>query len=216
MYTDTTTPDGYTVNTDGVWTVNGVVQVQGTNSNIHDVGAVNVASAATTNGAVTDGKSWPQMTFDATLIKAMREVDGLNVFPERVQSAPGYPGQDSYGSAYAIQRNGKTITFGTFTSTNSVAGYKGPVSAFFGNFPEQGMEMNAFFDNTGYESPAAPRLPMSSTGNSDIAFGLPQGSYQMGWGYVEINNMSARVQILLTKGEDGKYYIYPDSPMLVN
>lgn len=28
MLTDTTTPDGYTVNADGCWTVNGVVQVQ--------------------------------------------------------------------------------------------------------------------------------------------------------------------------------------------
>lgn len=28
MLTDTTTPDGYTVNEDGCWTVNGVVQIQ--------------------------------------------------------------------------------------------------------------------------------------------------------------------------------------------
>mgnify|MGYP000107518430 FL=1 len=28
MYANTTTPDGYTVNTDGAWTVNGVVQTK--------------------------------------------------------------------------------------------------------------------------------------------------------------------------------------------
>lgn len=78
------------------------------------------------------------------------------------------------------------------------------------------MELNAFYDNTGYVSLAAGRQPMGTTGDSDTAFGLPQGSYRMGWGEVEINNMGARFQILLTQGEDGKYYIYPDSPMLVN
>ena len=78
------------------------------------------------------------------------------------------------------------------------------------------MELNAFYDNTGYASLAAGRQPMGSTGNSDVIFGLPQGSYRMGWGEVEVNNMSARFQILLTEGEDGKYYIYPDSPMHVN
>ena len=32
MYSNTTTPDGYTVNADGAWTVNGVVQEQNTNT----------------------------------------------------------------------------------------------------------------------------------------------------------------------------------------
>ena len=183
MLANTTTPDGCTVNADGAWTENGVVQTQGTNSDLHDVGAVNVADAAATSGAVTDGNSWAKMTFDGDLIRAMREVNSLNyLFPDRVQAAPGYPGQEMNGPTYAIQRNGKTITFGTVTSTNSVAGYKGPVSAFFANFPAQGMELNAFYDNTGYVSLSAGRQPMGSTGDSDIAFGLPQGSYRMGWG----------------------------------
>lgn len=34
MYSDTTTPDGYTVNADGAWTVNGVVQEQNTNASV--------------------------------------------------------------------------------------------------------------------------------------------------------------------------------------
>ncbi len=217
MLANTTTPDGYTVNADGAWTENGVVQTVGTNSDLHDVGAVNVADAASTNGAVTDGNSWAKMTFDGDLIRAMREVNSLNyLFPDRVQAAPGYPGQEMNGPTYAIQRNGKTITFGTFASTNSVADYKGPVNAFFGNFPEQGMELNAFYDNTGYVSLSAGRQPMGSTGNLDNVFGLPQGSYRMGWGYVKINDISASFHILLTEGEDGKYYIYPDSQMHVN
>ena len=90
MLANTTTPDGYTVNADGAWTENGVVQTVGTNSDLHDVGAVNVADAASTNGTVTDGNSWAKMTFDGELIRAMREVNSLNyLFPDRVQTAPG-------------------------------------------------------------------------------------------------------------------------------
>ena len=58
------------------------------------------------------------------------------------------------------------------------------------------MELNAFYDNTGYVSLSAGRQPMGSTGNLDNVFGLPQGSYRMGWGYVKINDMSARFHIL--------------------
>lgn len=36
MLANTITPDGYTVNADGAWTENGVVQTQGTNSKLYD------------------------------------------------------------------------------------------------------------------------------------------------------------------------------------
>lgn len=215
MLTDTTAALGYNaVNQDGAMAPFDKVLIQPVY-----VGNVNVIDPASIAGVVTDGKSWPQMTFDETLIKAMREVNGADLFPERTESAPGYPGQDMDGPAYAIQRNGKTITFGT-NASNVAGGYKGPVSAFFDNFPEQGMELYAFFDNTGYGNPAWKGMGMpyvsASTGSSDTTFGLPQGSYRMAWGRVEINNKGANFQILLTEGEPGKYYIYPDSPMHVN
>jgi hypothetical protein len=96
---------------------------------------------------------------------------------------------------------------------NQVVSYFGPVSAFFDNFPEQGIELNAFYDNTGYENPAWRRQVAATTGNSDTVFNLPQGSYRMGYGRVGKNVI---FQILLTAGNDGKWYIYPDSPMNTN
>lgn len=48
MLANTTTPDGYTVNADRAWTVNGVVQTQGA--------AVNTGSAAT--GGVNHGEGY--------------------------------------------------------------------------------------------------------------------------------------------------------------
>lgn len=226
MLSNTITPDGCTVNADGAWTVNGVVQVQATNSDIHDVGMENMVSAASTAGAVTDGKSWPQITFDETLLRASSERNGLNLLPSRTQTEPLYPYQDDYGPVCSLNYKGKTITFGTSTTSNTVGEYFGPVSAFFNNFPEQGMELNAFYDNTGYDLYTG-RQPRGSSGQSDAHFKLPQGSYRMAWGTVDVNayagiDEAARLltyrdfQILLTAGEDGKWYIYPDSPMHVN
>ncbi len=213
MLANTVTPDGYTVNTDGTWTENGVVQTQLTNSNLHEVGAVNGTNATATNGAIMDGKSWPQMAFDETLWRAATEWP--NGF-ELLQGDKTVIGQHALGLTYAMQYNGQTISINNSTASNTVAGYYGPVSAFFSNFPEQGMELNAFYDNTGYESFAWGRKPHGTTGNSDQIFGLPQGSYRMGAGSVGQKPTWRNFSILLTAGTNGNYYIFPDSPMYVN
>ena len=120
--------------------------------------------------------------------------------------------QGHFGPVYSAQYNGKKISINTYAEQNKVIGYLGiRVGAFFNNFPEQGIELNAFYDNTGYVSLSAGRQPQASTGNLDAVFKLPQGSYRMGWGYVKSADL--RFQILLTPGEDGKWYIFPDSPM---
>ena len=160
---------------------------------------------------VTDGRSWPQITFDETLLKAY-ENNGLSLLTNLTPTEPKRD-EGSFGPVYAMQSNGKTISVDTSTDYSRAVGYFGPVGAFFNNFPEQGMELNAFYDNTGYENPAWRRQPAATTGNSDLVFSLPQGSYRMGYGRV---GQSLVFQILLTAGSDGKWYIYPDSPMHTN
>lgn len=216
MLVNTTTPDGCTVNADGAWTQNGVVQTQGTNSDLHDVALAGNTNAVSTTGVVTDGRSWPQITFDETLLKA-NTVNGLDLLPNRTQVEAQYGGQDRFGPVYSMPSKGRTITFGTDTRGNGACAYFGPVGGVFNNFPEQGMELNAFYDNTGYEDPAWRRKPAATTGSSDTIFGLPQGSYRMGYGSVSKGANSELIfQILLTAGDDGKWYIYPDSPMHAN
>ena len=211
MLANTTTPDGHIVNADGAWVENGVVQSVGADSRLHDVGAAGSVNAAT-SGAVMDGKSWPQMTFDETLLRACNEINGVDLLPNnRTQIEPENSNQGHFGPVYSAQYNGKKISINTYAEQNKVIGYLGPVGAFFNNFPEQGIELNAFYDNTGYVSLSAGRQPQASTGNLDAVFKLPQGSYRMGWGYVKSADL--RFQILLTPGEDGKWYIFPDSPM---
>ncbi len=214
MLANTTTPDGYTVNADGAWTQNGVVQTQGTNSDLHDVALAGNTNAVSATGVVMDGKSWPQITFDETLLRA-HQVNGLDLLPNRTQVAPQHGIDDYFGPVCSMQYKGQTIVFSTDTQGNGVGAYYGPVSAFFDNFPEQGIELNAFYDNTGYDSLAWRRQPAATTGSSDTIFGLPQGSYRMGCGSVAYgtNREQISFQILLTAGADGKWYIYPDSPM---
>ncbi|RKI99557.1 hypothetical protein D7X87_24800 [bacterium D16-54] len=214
MLTNTTTPDGYTVNADGAWTQNGVVQTQGTNSDLHDVALAGNTNTVSATGAVMDGNSWAKITFDETLLRA-RDINGLSVLANLTPAEPGYPGQDYYGPTYSMPSKGKTITLSISTNYNQALGYFGPVSAFFDNFPEQGMELNAFYDNTGYESLAWRRQPAATTGR---IFGLPQGSYRMGCGSVAYgtNREQVSFRILLTAGDNGKWYIYPDSPMQAN
>lgn len=234
---DTITPDGYTVNPDGEWVVDGVVQTK--NSSQIEYGLIrNGVDVISTAGAVTDGKSWPQITFDETLLIASETVNGLDLLPQnRTQIAPGDFGEDAFGPVYSMQYKGKTVTFATSTQSNCAGGYRGPVSALFTNFPEQGMELNAFYDNTNYESLAWERQPYGTTGSSDQVFKLPQASYRMGAGTIILkernklaqgrtarNNVpeadylssTMNFQILLTAGEDGKWYIYPDSPVHTN
>jgi len=88
----------------------------------------------------------------------------------------------------------------------------GIASQMLNGLPEQGIELNAFYDNTGYESLSAGRSLMASTGDSDSSFGLATGTYRMGWG----NAGKRHFEIVLTQGEDGNWYIYPDSQMYMN
>lgn len=131
-----------------------------------------------------DGKSWPQITIDETLYRAANTRNGLDLLPERTQTEPVYPRQDMFGPVYSMQYKGKTITFSTDVESNCVSDYFGPVSVFFNNFPEQGMEQRAFYDNTGYESPASGRHVVASSGMLDSVFRLPMASYRVGDGYL--------------------------------
>ena len=221
-YENTTTPDGYTVNADGAWTEDGVVQIQITHSNLHDVGMANIVGADMISGAVTDGKNWPQMTFDETLDICLGTT-GEVLFPGGMTKVDqGYFSQGYWGPTYTTQYKGQALNvlYSKYSDPNTICGYFGKVSAFFDNFPEQGMELNAFYDNTGYESLAWGRLAHGTTGDSDQIFGLPQGSYRMGAGSIE-EKFNYRgflyigFSILLSQGTDGKYYIFPDSLMEV-
>ena len=205
-----TTVDGSAVNTDGAWVENGVVQTRQVALDLGDeVLAAQTATQTNTvaGSPVMDGKSIEQIVLNTELANMISTNGSLDLFPVKTKIADG-----SFGPTVTADYKGKPITIETSTKYNRSLAFIGVVDQVFNNVPSVGIEMNAFYDNTGYETNATRRKAMASTGRSDEIFGLPGGSYRMAWGDVGERHF----EILLTAGEDGKWYIYPDSKVFLN
>ena len=208
LITNATTPDGYTVNADGAWVVDGVVQKRAVMLDLGDdvLAAQTATQTNTTGNPVTDGKSIEKIVLNEEIV-GMMGAGGVDRLPNKTEI-----GRDIIGPIYNVNYNGVTLRVETDTRENWVSSFYGPAKAIFNHFPESGIEMNAFYDSTGCESNATRRQPMASTGRSDSIFGLPGGSYRMAWGDVG----ETGIMVLLTAGNDGQWYIYPDSPVFIN
>ena len=209
LATNTTTPDGYTVNADGAWVQDGVVQKRQV---MLDLGDEVLAAQTTTQtntaagNPVMDGKSIEKIVVNPEIM-GMMGAGGVDRLPNKTEI-----GQGIWGPTYNVDYNGVTLRVETDTRENWVSSFYGPVGTIFNNIPATGIELNAFYDSCGYESKATGRRIMASTGPSDEIFGLTSGSYRMAWGSVD----KQAFMIILTAGNDGKWYIYPDSPMVLN
>ena len=208
LITNTTTPDGYTVNADGAWVQDGVVQKRQVMLDLGDeVLTTQTATQTntTTGNPVMDGKSIEQITLNQEIV-GMMGANGMDKLPNMTEISKGW------SNTYTVDYNGVTLRVEADPELNWVSTIYGPIKTLFNNFPEDGIEMNAFYDSTGCESNATGRRPMASTGRSDTIFGLPGGSYRMAWGDLG----ETGIMVLLTAGNDGKWYIYPDSPVFLN
>ncbi len=203
MLANTTTPDGYQVNASGAWVDGGVVQTRQMDPHTN---RIDVATSATNGSEIMDGHSIGQITINQELVD-MIAVNGLDKMPNRTEIGQGY-----FGPTYSTQYRGSNLIFETDIAHNYISSFTGIASQMLNGLPEQGIELNAFYDNTGYESLSTGRDLMASTGRSDSIFGLATGTYRMGWG----NAGKRHFEIVLTQGEDGNWYIYPDSQMFMN
>lgn len=209
LITNTTTPDGYTVNADGAWVVDSVVQKRQVMLDLGDEVLATQTVTQTNTAAgnpVTDGKSIEQITLNQEIV-SMMGAGGVDRLPNKTEIEWPEP-----GTTYAVNYGDAVLRVETSPTANWVGSIYGPAKVVFNNFPFQGIELNAFYDNTNCESNSAGRQVMASTGRSDTIFGLPGGSYRMAWGDVGETGMS----ILLTAGSDGTWYIYPDSPVYLH
>lgn len=209
LATNTTTPDGYTVNADGAWVQDGVVQKRQV---MLDLGDEVLAAQTTTQtntaagNPVMDGKSIEKIVVNPEIM-GMMGVGGVDRLPNKTEI-----GQGTWGPTYNVIYDNSTLKVTTDTAANGVTSIYGSVGTIFNNIPATGIELNAFYDSCGYESKATGRRIMASTGPSDEIFGLASGSYRMAWGDVD----KQAFMIVLTAGNDGKWYIYPDNPMVLN
>lgn len=227
ILTNTTTPDGYQVNADGQWTENGKVK---TREFVADLGDLHPeaddqlsanAASATGSEPVTDAKSIEKITFNTETMDWLTYFqDSLDRVPNKVET-----GTWDNGPKYTADYRGTKIdVYGLLrTGENAVRWMYGPAKAFFNNIPEQGIELNAFYDSLGYESWSTGRRAQGSTGDTDSVFNLPMGSYRYAQVSYDTNantgNAWRQFGILLTPKEgdsihssDCTWYIYPDSP----
>lgn len=202
-----TAVDGYSVNADGAWTVDGVVQTRPAALDLGDeVLAAQTTTQTNTGNPVMDGKSIEQIVVNPEIM-GMMGAGGVDRLPNKTEI-----GQGTWGPTYNVDYNSAVLRVETDTRENWVSSFYGPAGTIFNNIPATGIELDAFYDNCGYESYSAKRQVMASTGRSDEIFGLPGGSYRMAWGNVDKHHF----EILLTAGSDGNWYIYPDSPTFIN
>lgn len=205
LATNTTTPDGYTVNADGAWVQDGVVQKRQVMLDLGDeVLAAQTATQSATGGAIMDGKSIEKIVVNPELF-GMIGANGMDKLPNMTEISQGWL------NTYSVDYNGVTLRVEANPESRWLASFYGPAKVIFSNFPENGIELNAFYDNTGYESLSTARNIMASTGDSDRVFGLPTGSYRMAWGSVDGRSFN----VLLTAGTNDTWYIYPDSPVIL-
>ena len=218
MLANTTTPDGYYVNADGQWTVNGVVQnreFKGDLGDIHPDANTKPTNVASKN-PVTDANSVKKITPNRDMYKYIRSNFNISQLNDKTK-VETIAGLDSYNINY----NGSIVRLSYLSEIDQFTAAYGPAKVFFNNIPEQGIELNAFYDSLGkeYESPSTGRRAQSSTSISNQIFGLTN-NYR--YCQVEVNLSSGNYKdymILLTPGDnsnakstaDYKWYIYPDS-----
>ena len=151
-----------------------------------------------------DGKSIEKIVVNPELF-GMIGANGMDKLPNMTEISQGWL------NTYSVDYNGVTLRVEANPESRWLASFYGPAKVIFSNFPENGIELNAFYDNTGYESLSTARNIMASTGDSDRVFGLPTGSYRMAWGSVDGRSFN----VLLTAGTNDTWYIYPDSPVIL-
>lgn len=218
--------DGYTLNADGQWAVNGIVQTQenttSTNQTVDntqgqtlqfnpddDIRTRNVTPVPVRGGEVIDGKSVLQIIPNQELIGLFRTADGISNFPVSFGTMIGASGNTDI---YSVSYNNTILKVMVHREINQITGYLGETKILLNNIPTQGIELNAFYDNTGFKDANNGRKYVASTGNSDQLFGLQTGTYRMT--QFSVGNYVA--SIVLTLGYDGNWYIYPDNQMFFN
>ena len=174
--------DGYTLNENGQWTVDGIVQTQTT--------------------PVTDGKSISQITLNQNLTDLLGVSDGANSLKDKRVVE-----QDEFRTVYMMDYNGRQLNISVTKLDNAPTTYTGEVDSILKNVPQTGIELNAFYDNTGFKDADNGRRIVASTGRSDQIFGLATGTYRM----TRCNVENKHFEIVLTQGTDGNWYIYPNS-----
>jgi hypothetical protein len=157
LVTNATTPDGYTVNENGQWTVNGEVQKKATNSHVHDV-----ASSVTDNGAVTGVTDSSKVHLYLT--EAEVGGSGLSMAQTVRQNVSQIPNKTYVGKCswdtevdqYQVTVDGEDVLVNCGDGSNPnmlgyIYCYEGVAKNFLKGIPEEGISMEAALENLGWK-----------------------------------------------------------------
>ena len=210
MLANTTTPDGYTVDANGAWTVNGVVQSRAMQPLTDD----NYIPGQDVTGAVTDPNATAQITVNEEIWNAITENRNFASMPF-TQTTVG-EAVNQYGTYYYVKYNNTDLKLGVRNSDSGIVSIFGTAKAFLNNIPTQGIEVKAFFTNSKLIDPwgGINGHVLGSTGDLDRTFGVPASSLRV----LQANygDSVRNLWIQLTQGSDGNWYVYPDSPAFMN
>lgn len=125
---NTTTPDGYTVNADGAWTVNGVVQTNqaAQPANTEAASQPTETAAAPTNEAIPDVSGIYKGTINGTSLNCeiIKENDSLywvEIDMYLKDALPAYAGNGVFANAYnRYTFSGSTLIFEDFYSGDTI------------------------------------------------------------------------------------------------
>lgn len=204
MLANTTTPDGYAVNADGAWVENGAVQTKRLDPHLSEV--INPQQGLN-GGEVTDGKSVAQITLNQEIANLVLGENSVDRLINKVYVTDG-----NFGPDYTAQFNGKSIRVRTNASTNKVTAVIGTAGQILDNLPANGIEVMAFYTNTGFKNADADRWVVGPTGQD--VFGL--GTAWMSSRFTRCDIGNRFIEIVLTQGSDGNWYIYPNSQTFMN
>ena len=210
----TTTPDGYTVNADGAWTVDGVVQTKQVEKGYFSYNLNEAAKVAATN-PVTDASTIEKITLksniDALFADGWYNHNGMLV--DAITDKTYYDTMGNGDPRYTTVIDGVTL----YARTNNLVGH---AKDFFNNIPEQGILIKAFYDSLGYPGITSQSRDKREYGFTTAIFTplVPTGA---GTGCYMLETLpgNARIFIHAIKGEEvykngafmGDCYVYPDS-----
>ena len=211
IYTNTTTPDGYIVDQDGKWVVDGIVQSKEMVPGVDDVIST---TAPDVSNAVRDPNAVAQITTNDEVWNARGNWDSMYPF-DMAYATPLEEGFRLGDGFYQYNYNGIPLRMQAAkikdTDQYLLITLFGPAKTFLNNIPENGIEVDAFYANTGFTDPwGSLNHVQASTGNLDRVFGVPAASFRALWAENE-NYDNSIIYIQLTQGSDGNWYVYPDS-----
>lgn len=211
LVTNQTISGSYTVNEKGEWVVDGVVCLRDPSKltkdglpkeelNGHEI--VDVADAGFISINYELGN---YIDFDGEI--------GLKEFFEKYPSEliKEYPYREDWTQVrYSSVYNNKPLKIMGFKERNTLRNMVGTVSQLMIGVPDVGIESNTLLKACGYEKGGI----FASTGTIDGDFGLETGKYRMLHMKDKVNDLQCF--IVVTIGTDEKWYIYPDSQMLLS